>query len=519
MVLAQFHHADACGHIDHDVDYHSGVSLSVRSDLKSLQDCCNWCRENVKCGAWVWGWGRTGRSCYLKSAAPSLQEKFPLIGIISGLPGDHILPVKDEKREITTKNDTGNTTATGANDSNDATTLATTTTTTSSAGGPLRVYKQCGGHGWKGTGSCAHGFHCAFVNHWYSQCEPGGVGPQQSSRPGETSLFCFSLVAPSSYEAGVVAKQFELHAGLFACDGHVIISNVSADQLFPSMRLSSSVQVSTIEGSIWVPVVYGSHGHPHVLNTPVFQKAWDVIFRDGTYQHYDWTLKLDVDAVIVPPRVRSLLWWRPKHDGQYDSAYLLDTGTDALGNLLHGPVEVLSATAMEVFRAGANRCRKDVDSSKWGEDFYLNSCLIFLGVPGVKELRLLKDAYMWGQKHVDCSSGEAVFHPLKTSEEWARCVQQIGQPAVAVSLAMEVRSSQITQLAEHAKDLGASFVGCLVGVSLAVMLLVRGCPCPGPRYWKLAGDTDEDDGILGGECPHDLLDTPRETSALLKHAE
>jgi len=103
--------------------------------------------------------------------------------------------------------------------------------------------------------------------------------------------------------------------------------------------------------------------------------------------------------------------------------------------LLHGPAEVLSTSAMNRFKVGIGQCRELMNSSQMGEDLWLNKCLQLLKVPGVQELRLLQDAYMWGKTHVDCQTDQAVFHPLKTAQEWSRCVAQIGKPAVAVSLA------------------------------------------------------------------------------------
>jgi len=249
------------------------------------------------------------------------------------------------------------------------------------------------------------------------------------------TLFCFSLVAPNTYETAVMATQLQLKAGLFACDGHLVISNVTADVLFAEQHVAERIPVSVIQGSMWVPLTYGPHGHAHALNGQVFRRAWDLLFLDGAYERYDWTIKLDVDAVIIPPRVRALLHDRPRRDGKYAPMYLLNTGQDAVGNLLHGPAEVLSTSAMNRFKVGIGQCRELMNSSQMGEDLWLNKCLQLLKVPGVQELRLLQDAYMWGKTHVDCQTDQAVFHPLKTAQEWSRCVAQIGKPAVAVSLA------------------------------------------------------------------------------------
>merc|ERR1719323_830514 len=221
-------------------------------------------------------------------------------------------------------------------------------------------------------------------------------------------------------------KQWELNAGMFTCDGHLVISNTSAAQLFPDRRAAAEIPVSIIHADLWSKIGYGAHGHAHALNTPVFIKPWGLIVREGHYKKYRWTVKLDVDAVLVVPRLRALLRSKPSDR----PVYLLNAPDDQVGNFLHGPVEVLNELAVEAYRKGAARCRDHVDYSREGEDYFLNFCLKYLGVAGVREMRLLQDAYMWGQKHVTCNTGHAVFHPTKSVEEVAACVSRIRSPGV-----------------------------------------------------------------------------------------
>jgi len=251
-------------------------------------------------------------------------------------------------------------------------------------------------------------------------------------------MFCFSLVAPGSYEVSIVAKQLHLQAGVFACDGHLVVSNLTSDRLFAKANISlfnlSFINMSTISGDIWAPAARGPHGHKHVQNAPAFKNAWDAVFRDGNYRDFDWTLKLDVDAVVLPDRVRTLLSWhqRDQH-GSFAPLYLENTASDSLGNFLHGPIEALSFGAMQLYGKGRDHCVNQAGSNKWGEDFYLDKCLKLLKVPAFRELRLLKDAYMWGQRYIDCNTQEAVFHPLKSVDDYVRCLQQVGQPTIAVN--------------------------------------------------------------------------------------
>mmetsp|Transcript_34995 Transcript_34995/g.81177 ORF Transcript_34995/g.81177 Transcript_34995/m.81177 type:complete len:682 (+) Transcript_34995:81-2126(+) len=386
--------AGPCTFVEPNVDYLGGKELHAKYNVHSWKDCCNSCYMVSECRAWTWGLlvpGDTKPSvCFLKSLAPQPAEKRPSQGIYSGLPGRH-----------------------------------------EEAPGPrLGKTDQCGGKEWGGAGRCGLGLQCVFVNKWYSQCreDPEKAALVQKLSP---TLFCWSVVTPGTTEPGLMLKQWVLSAGLFSCDAHTIISNVTSNKLFSDEVMASQVRVSMIQGMLWAKLTKGPEGAWHALNTPVFIKAWQVILSEGIYKRYDWTLKLDVDAVIVPPRVKLLLKNRPRQGDRYAPLYLLNTGVDATGNFLHGPVEVLSQAAVDAYGIGAQRCQTQVDYTNEGEDWYLNACLKLIGVPGVLEKKLLKDAYMWGKKKVTCNSKEAVFHPAKTTERWVSCVLEVGKDALA----------------------------------------------------------------------------------------
>lgn len=60
------------------------------------------------------------------------------------------------------------------------------------AGGALAqsgAWAQCGGIGWTGATTCVSGYHCVYVNDWYSQCQPGAASTTltTSTRTSTTS--------------------------------------------------------------------------------------------------------------------------------------------------------------------------------------------------------------------------------------------------------------------------------------------------------------------------------------------
>jgi hypothetical protein len=123
-----------CAKIEQDTDYQSGVGLTVTPGVHAAEDCCTACRQLSNCKAWTWGYFSADdehkNACYMKSAAPTAQEKKHAPGLVSGLPGElH------------------------ANE-----------------GIILSIDEQCGGKEWTGSGTCAKGLKCTAQNDWYSQC-------------------------------------------------------------------------------------------------------------------------------------------------------------------------------------------------------------------------------------------------------------------------------------------------------------------------------------------------------------
>uniref|UniRef100_A0A7S0FZA1 Hexosyltransferase n=1 Tax=Pyrodinium bahamense TaxID=73915 RepID=A0A7S0FZA1_9DINO len=287
--------------------------------------------------------------------------------------------------------------------------------------------------------------------------EAGSQGMQQAPEPAQQeekqvaqrlagpSLFCFAVVAPGTSEPEMVAMQYLQGSGIFGCDGYRVVSNVSAEMLFSKASLHlpddisahlpfDRIPVSVVNISIWVKLQQSppfwdpatnawKQGDKHLANAPVFVEAWDKIFSGGEYSKYDWTVKLDVDAFPVPQRIRAMLRDHTKHPSW--NMYMQNTAADRYGNFLHGPIEVLSKAAMDAYSDGAGRCKREVYFRDKGEDWYLGLCLQHLGVPGVRELRLLDDAYMWNSAHVNCDTSFATYHPLKDLDSWNSCLQQV----------------------------------------------------------------------------------------------
>jgi len=293
------------------------------------------------------------------------------------------------------------------------------------------------------------------------------------------SVYCFALVTPGTYEPSLVAAQYLLKVGVFQCDGWDIISNVSAPVLLQGHWAAGygiKDNFGVVDTDLFVKQVRGPPGFDasspetlegsgnflhasakHLANTPVFQKVWDKVFELGRWQNYEWTIKLDVDAVPLPLRMRKYLGdrplktldWDPEIPGEqlpYKAEYLYNVRHDMYKNFVHGPAEAVSRGAMRIFQKGHGRCKKEIDPMAFGEDFYLNKCLELLGIPAVEaaDVPLLYDTYEWGEvAHVDCFAQKvdgklqnfSVYHAHKNITDWLDCYEQADSgPAISEDL-------------------------------------------------------------------------------------
>mmetsp|Transcript_78672 Transcript_78672/g.202630 ORF Transcript_78672/g.202630 Transcript_78672/m.202630 type:complete len:999 (+) Transcript_78672:99-3095(+) len=298
---------------------------------------------------------------------------------------------------------------------------------------------------------------------------------QNASTTGP-SLYCFSLMMPFGYEPGLLATQRSRGVGIFSCDESTVFSNLT--HLVTGE--ASPVPIELVDGSL--AVAYGGRWGT-ALNTGVFNRLWTEVIRQGRYRYHDWVVKVDPDAVFFPERLREMLalvspmskvHTHGKEPAQFQcGACQLDSqrGTTCSAHVktlqqqghscsealelaarpppadcgcacddfscdlpgeamylnnckwgLHGPIEVLSRRAVATYVAGLPKCVKLLDNP-WGEDKFLDQCMISLGVKRVDEFHLLSETAC-GEQPAPCGTSDVAFHPFKSMDTWQVCAMK-----------------------------------------------------------------------------------------------
>jgi hypothetical protein len=227
------------------------------------------------------------------------------------------------------------------------------------------------------------------------------VTPAAGAAAG-TTLFCFVVVTQEGVTAPGVKPGYETQvidaikphkAGIFGCDDHAIYSGQ---------------RVTTGD---WKSVV----------NTDIFLTVWDQVLQEGAYKNFDWTVKVDVDCVFFPDRLKQHL---AAAKPPADTAMYFKNIDFKFGFM--GSLEVLSKKAVDVLLAGKEQCHDHIGSSG-GEDFFTMQCLDALGVGHMTDTSLLDDKYTHGEGwhlfDVDpCKDASHVaYHPYKAVNSWMGC--------------------------------------------------------------------------------------------------
>jgi hypothetical protein len=229
---------------------------------------------------------------------------------------------------------------------------------------------------------------------------------------------------PEYYEKSLLSWQYEKRVSLFACDGWDVYSNQKiklpedddSDEHFHTKKVDSDLKCE--KG--------GEFGT--ALNKDIFAIVWKKVFDDGKYRNFDWTVKVDPDAVFFAERLKTSLYQHPIVQG---GLYIVNC---PMG--LHGPLEVFSQEAVTSLVQRWDECEGHFNQMcsgdcQWGEDMWVDQCLSkVLNVRCEHDNRLLIEDHCdppagW----LDCpatlrladGSQPVSLHPFKTQERYEQC--------------------------------------------------------------------------------------------------
>lgn len=256
-----------------------------------------------------------------------------------------------------------------------------------------------------------------------------GVPPPRNNLPalpvstGSPTLYCFSLCVPWSSEPALLAWQHTHRASIFACDEFGVYSN-------QALVVAPGVTAHLVDSDLKCELGGDTHT---ALNSWIFIAVWKAVIDNGRYKLYDWTIKVDPDAVFFPHRLRPVL---QTHAG---APYVNNCRFG-----LHGPVEVLAKTTLDRMAVdyalssdgkSPKRCVGEQSIGLWGEDLFLDQCLskIYGLSARPTDSRLICEdhcvcpAWYWCRNGTD----RVVFHPFKTADSYANCMANSLAPGAA----------------------------------------------------------------------------------------
>jgi len=222
------------------------------------------------------------------------------------------------------------------------------------------------------------------------------------------TMFCFTLALPGGHHPALLMAQLRETLGIFGCDSHLVVSTVSAEQLLHGHH------VPPFRSTIVAGVLGGSRP-PN--DAAIFAKAWKQVFTDGAFKKQDWTVKLDVDVVIVPGVLRHILAVHCKPNQNCGPLYLEDASS-----MIQGPIQALNKEATAYFGAYGNRCVVQTMLGKASEVTYLSHCLKSLMIRSQQEPNLL--LHLHHNSH--CDADHAAFHPVESWAQASKCLKQSG---------------------------------------------------------------------------------------------
>jgi hypothetical protein len=182
-------------------------------------------------------------------------------------------------------------------------------------------------------------------------------------------------------------------------------------------------------------------------NTPTFMNVWRDIGTRGVYANYEFTVKIDPDAVFFPYRLYSYLVHKPI-PFQSSGTYIVNCRYVKDG--FFGAVEVFSQAAFTQLIQSFEACKQKLPwttkGKEFGEDKFAEKCLEEVGALATEDYTLVQDAVCaaiearskaakaqgttWEELSLKdfiekptCDNKSAIaFHPVKKPDAYSACI-------------------------------------------------------------------------------------------------
>jgi hypothetical protein len=224
--------------------------------------------------------------------------------------------------------------------------------------------------------------------------------PKAATAPA-ISLYCISIMFPWGLELRLLKAQLVLRTSIFACDEAAVYSNTSID-------LSRGVSTQTFDAAL-LPSTAGASG----MNAVVFVKFWERVLGLGHWAQYNFTVKVDPDAVFIPSRLRSFVSSADRKKANQGNGIFFKTC--AFGD--QPSIEIISSRALSVFSLESDLC-----ATPSQEGNYLQRCLHDLHVVQIDKFGILAAEQCKSQDWEACLGAHVAFHPFRSVRAYTRCL-------------------------------------------------------------------------------------------------
>jgi len=255
------------------------------------------------------------------------------------------------------------------------------------------------------------------------------------------NIYCFSVYTQNtgskkkSTELALLRGQKKFGVSIFACDAWDVFADVNVSvgdytTIAVEDKFGEFHRIKRKETGTWV-------------NWAMFYQVWVKIREVGKWEHSDYTVKVDADAVFHPGRLRN--WLSTKKGDSPHGLYFENCPNVQYG--FFGNLEVMTRTAVTVLTKYLENCHAifapcadqgcDWKWGPWGEDVFLQRCMDHHYVDKMEAFDMTVDGACESDRPADqkknkkwhatdCTKVSApAAHPFKKPKDYFKCMSEM----------------------------------------------------------------------------------------------